>query len=56
MPPRNDAVKPWAELPEGEKNLYTRLQAAYAAMLEHADQHIARLVKFLEESASSTTR
>ena len=26
------------------------LQAAYAAMLDHADQHIARLVKFLEES------
>ena len=50
MPPRNDAVKPWAELPDGEKKLYTRLQAAYAAMLDHADQHIARLVKFLEES------
>jgi arylsulfatase len=50
MPPRNDVVKPWAELPDGEKKLYTRLQAAYAAMLDHADQHIARLVKFLEES------
>ncbi len=50
MPPRNDVVKPWAELPEGERKLYTRLQAAYAAMLEHADRHIARLVKFLEDS------
>jgi arylsulfatase A-like enzyme len=50
LPPRNDAVKPWAELPDGEKKLYTRLQAAYAAMLDHADRHIARLVGFLEES------
>ena len=50
LPPRNDAVKQWADLPEGEKKLYTRLQAAYAAMLDHADRHIARLVKFLEES------
>jgi len=50
LPPRNDAVKAWADLPEGEKKLYTRLQAAYAAMLDHADRHIARLVKFLEES------
>ncbi|MCW5738393.1 MAG: sulfatase-like hydrolase/transferase, partial [Enhydrobacter sp.] len=50
LPPRNDAVKPWAELPDGEKRLYTRLQAAYAAMLEHADQHLARLIGFLAES------
>ena len=50
MPPRNDLVKPWAELPDGEKRLYMRLQAAYAAMLEHADQHLARLMTFLEQS------
>ena len=50
LPPRNDLVKPWAELPDGEKRLYTRLQAAYAAMLEHADQHLARLIGFLEQS------
>ncbi len=48
LPPRNDAVRPWAEVPDGEKRLFSRLQAAYAAMLDHADQHIARLVKFLE--------
>ena len=48
LPPRNDLVRPWAELPDGEKRLYTRLQAAYAAMLEHADQHLARLMAFLE--------
>ena len=50
LPPRNDLVKPWAELPDGERRLFTRLQAAYAAMLDHADQHLARLVKFLEEA------
>ena len=50
LPPRNDVVRPWAEIAEGERRLYTRLQAAYAAMLEHADQHIARLVRFLEEA------
>jgi arylsulfatase len=50
LPPRNDLVRPWADLPEGERRLYTRLQAAYAAMLEHADQHLARLVAFLEQA------
>jgi arylsulfatase len=50
LPPRNDAVRPWAELPEPERRLYTRLQAAYAAMLEHADQHLARLVDFLDKA------
>src|SRR5215475_14573804 len=50
LPARNDLVRPWAELPEGERRLYTRLQAAYAAMLDHADQHLARLVAFLEQA------
>jgi arylsulfatase len=50
LPSRNDLVRPWAELPDGERRLYTRLQAAYAAMLEHADQHLARLVAFLEQA------
>jgi arylsulfatase len=50
LPARNDMVRAWAELPEGERRLYTRLQAAYAAMLDHADQHLARLVAFLEQA------
>ena len=48
LPPRNDTVRAWAEVPEGERRLFTRLQAAYAAMLDHADQHLARLLGFLE--------
>jgi arylsulfatase len=50
LPARNDLVRAWAELPEGERRLYSRLQAAYAAMLDHADQHLARLVGFLEQA------
>ena len=50
LPPRNDVVRPWVDVPEPERRLYTRLQAAYAAMLEHADQHLARLVEFLDKA------
>jgi arylsulfatase A-like enzyme len=55
LPPRNDLVRPWAELPNDERRLFTRLQAAYAAMLEHADQHLARLVTFLERAGQLDT-
>lgn len=55
MPPRNDRVKPWAECDEDEKRVYARLQGAYAAMLEHFDQHLARLVSFLEAGGMTNT-
>ena len=50
MPPRNDWVKPWDEHTPDEQRLFTRLQAAFAGMLDHADQHLARLVGFLEDA------
>ena len=50
LPPRNDHVRPWSEHSEDERRVFTRLQAAYAAMLDHADQQLARLMDFLEES------
>ena len=50
MPDRNDHVRPWAEHTPDEQRLFTRLQSAFAGMLEHADQHIARLVTFLEDA------
>ena len=50
MPPRNDHVKAWDEHTPDEQRLFTRLQAAFAGMLDHADQHLARLVGFLEEA------
>ncbi len=48
MPPRNEFVKAWEDHSADERTVMTRLQAAFAAMLEHADQHLARLVAFLE--------
>ncbi len=50
LPPRNDGVPEWASLSGDEQRLYVRLQAAYAAMLDHADQQLARLVAFLEDT------
>jgi len=50
LPPRNDFVRPWAEHSEDEKRLFRRLAGAYAAMLDHADQNLARLVTFLDEA------
>src|SRR5712692_3418464 len=50
LPPRNDFVRPWADHTADERRLFTRLQAAFAAMLDHADRHLARLVDFLDEA------
>ncbi|WP_312162265.1 arylsulfatase [Phenylobacterium sp.] len=50
LPPRNDGVKPWAEHSPEEQRVFTRLQSAFAGMLDHADRHLARLVAFLEEA------
>jgi arylsulfatase len=50
LPPRNDQVPAWSEVEADARRVYTRLQSAYAAMLEHADQQLARLVAFLEVS------
>ncbi len=50
LPPRNDGVKPWAEHSPDEQRVFTRLQSAFAGMLDHADRHLARLVAFLEEA------
>jgi arylsulfatase len=33
--------------------LFTRLQSAFASMLDHTDQHIGRLMQFLEESGQA---
>ena len=49
LPPRNDGVQPWENHSADEQRLFTRLQSAYAAMLDHADRHLARLIGFLEQ-------
>jgi arylsulfatase A-like enzyme len=48
MPARNDGVKAWDEHGADEKRLFTRLQSAFAGMLDHADRQLARLIGFLE--------
>lgn len=52
MPSRNTGVQPWDAHTEEERRLFVRLQCAYAAMLDHADQQIARLVDFLERTGA----
>ena len=48
LPERNPNVSAWDAAPDEHKRLFTRLQSAYAAMLDHSDQHLARLTAFLE--------
>ena len=49
LPPRNDGVKAWSDHSADEQQFFTRLQSAFAGMLDHADQHIGRLIAFLEQ-------
>ena len=51
LSPRNPGVKPWIELTVNEQLFACRLQEAFAAMLDHTDAQIGRLVSFLEERA-----
>ena len=53
LPLRNDGVKAWDGLSADEQRLFTRLQSAYAAMLEHADEHIGRLTHYLDVSGQA---
>ncbi len=48
LPPHNDWVQPWEKIGADERRLFTRLQSAYAGMLEHADAAIGRLMAFLK--------
>ena len=50
MPPRNDGVKAWEAHTLDEQRVFTRLQSAFAGMLDHADRHLARLLAFLDKT------
>jgi arylsulfatase A-like enzyme len=52
LPPRNDGVQAWLSHSVDEQRFFTRLQSAYAAMLDHADRHLARLIAFLEQTGT----
>ena len=45
----NPGVKPWAALSDNERKFAARLQEAFAAMLDHTDAQVGRLVAFLKE-------
>ena len=49
LAPRNPGVRPWAELSTNEQRFAARLQEAYAAMLEHTDAQIGRLVQHTKD-------
>jgi len=48
LAPRNPGVPAWDELTDNQRKFAARLQEAFAAMLEHTDAQIGRLVDFLE--------
>ncbi|MGJ4957199.1 sulfatase-like hydrolase/transferase [Bradyrhizobium sp. HKCCYLRH2015] len=50
LPQRNDGVKAWDAHSDDERRVFTRLQSAFAGMLDHADQHLARLLAFLDKT------
>lgn len=47
LAPRNPGVPPWDELTPAQQAFSCRLQEAFAAMLEHTDAQIGRVVEFL---------
>src|SRR5208283_2164386 len=49
LAPHNPGVRPWADLSDKERLFAARLQEAFAAMLDHTDAQIGRLVEFLKE-------
>lgn len=48
LAPRNPGVPAWDDLTDNQRAFSERLQEAFAAMLEHTDAQIGRLVGFLE--------
>ena len=44
----NPGVPAWADLTDNQRKFAARLQEAFAAMLEHTDDQIGRLTRFLE--------
>ena len=49
LAPRNDDVPAWSELSTDQQRITARGQEVYAAFLEHTDQQIERLVRFLKQ-------
>ncbi|MCY3647087.1 MAG: arylsulfatase [Chloroflexi bacterium] len=50
LPPSNPNVPPWDSLTPDQQLVANRLQEAFAAMLDHTDVQIGRLVDYLEQT------
>ena len=48
--PRLDFVRPWESLNADERRLFTRMAEVYAGFVSYTDDHIGRLLDYLEES------
>ncbi|MCQ3804694.1 MAG: arylsulfatase [bacterium] len=48
LAPLNPGVEEWADLTPDQQRLFARFQEAYAAMLDHTDAELGRLVDFLD--------
>ena len=48
LAPHNPGVRPWTDLSKNEQLFACRLQEAFAAMLDHTDHEIGRLMEFLK--------
>ena len=46
----SDAVRPWDELSDEEKALFSRMAEVYAGFSEYTDAQVGRIVEYLEES------
>lgn len=49
LPPRNAGDPAWDELSGEERAVFARFMATFAGFLEHADEQVGRLVKYLKE-------
>jgi arylsulfatase len=49
LPPRNPGDPAWDRLGDEERAVFTRFMAAYAGFLEHADEQVGRLLRYLKE-------
>ncbi len=48
LAPLNPGVEEWADLSADQQKLFARFQEAYAAMLDHTDEQLGRLMSFLD--------
>ena len=54
--PLLDTVRPWGSLSDDEKRLFIRMAEVFAGYVEYTDYQVGRVIDFLEQSASWTTR